>query len=260
VFLAGDAAHLSPPFAGQGMNSGIRDAHNLAWKLGAVRRGELGPRLLETYQAERAPHARALIDMAVTLGRIMTPRSRLEAWCVQSAFRLARLVPPAHAYLAQMKYKPKPHYREGFLSDPAGTRLAGRMLPQPRLELEDGRTVRLDDLAGSRCAYIACGASSQRTLGLLATAAPAAPDLPRVAILPRHVNLDRTDRRCIAGRDVDGTMGSIGTPHDVLLILRPDRYVATAGAAARPEDVAALVHQFESLRAETWLAARTRLE
>ena len=57
IFLAGDAAHLTPPFAGQGMNSGIRDAHNLGWKLAEVVSGRLGPGLLATYQKERAPHA-----------------------------------------------------------------------------------------------------------------------------------------------------------------------------------------------------------
>ena len=57
IFLAGDAAHLSPPFAGQGMNSGIRDAHNLAWKLAVVVGGRLGAGVLASYEQERRPHA-----------------------------------------------------------------------------------------------------------------------------------------------------------------------------------------------------------
>ena len=64
VFLAGDAAHLTPPFAGQGMNSGLRDAHNLAWKLDEALRAEDPEPLLASYQTERKPHAWEMIELA----------------------------------------------------------------------------------------------------------------------------------------------------------------------------------------------------
>ncbi len=79
VFLAGDAAHLMPPFAGQGMNSGVRDAHNLAWKLAAVVSGHLGHRLLDSYEAERRDHAAAMIQLAIRMGHVMMPRGRAQA-------------------------------------------------------------------------------------------------------------------------------------------------------------------------------------
>jgi 3-(3-hydroxy-phenyl)propionate hydroxylase len=69
VFLAGDAAHQTPPFAGQGLCAGVRDAANLSWKLAAVLRGEASDSLLDTYQTEREPHARFLIDLALMMGR-----------------------------------------------------------------------------------------------------------------------------------------------------------------------------------------------
>ena len=68
VLLAGDAAHQMPPFAGQGLCSGVRDAANLGWKLAAVIKGAAGAALLDSYQAEREPHVRAIIDMALMMG------------------------------------------------------------------------------------------------------------------------------------------------------------------------------------------------
>ncbi len=80
IFLVGDAAHLTPPFAGQGMNSGIRDAHNLSWKLAAVIQGKLGARLLETYEQERRNHAWEMILLALRMGKVMMPRSAWNAF------------------------------------------------------------------------------------------------------------------------------------------------------------------------------------
>jgi len=76
VFLAGDSAHQTPPFAGQGLNSGMRDAVNLAWKLGWVVAGHAGGRsggdaLLDTYTTERVPHVRRSVRSAVDMGKLI---------------------------------------------------------------------------------------------------------------------------------------------------------------------------------------------
>lgn len=71
VFLAGDAAHQMPPFLGQGLNSGLRDVFNLAWKLGMVARGQAGDALLDTYDEERRPHAATVVEYAVDAGRLI---------------------------------------------------------------------------------------------------------------------------------------------------------------------------------------------
>jgi 3-(3-hydroxy-phenyl)propionate hydroxylase len=72
TFLLGDAAHLMPPFIGQGLGAGLRDAHNLAWKLAAVIRGQADEDLLDSYPRERGPHVRATIRTAMLVGRAMT--------------------------------------------------------------------------------------------------------------------------------------------------------------------------------------------
>lgn len=90
VLLAGDAAHQTPPFAGQGLCSGLRDADNLAWKLAAVLKAGAPESLLDSYQPERGPHVRATIDMAVMMGRMVCKTNRLSAWIRDMQIGLGR--------------------------------------------------------------------------------------------------------------------------------------------------------------------------
>jgi 3-(3-hydroxy-phenyl)propionate hydroxylase len=76
IFLLGDAAHLTPPFIGQGLGAGLRDAFNLSWKLAGVLNGSLTADVLDSYQKERKPHARALIGLALAIGHFMTAGGR----------------------------------------------------------------------------------------------------------------------------------------------------------------------------------------
>ncbi|MGY8902564.1 MAG: FAD-dependent monooxygenase, partial [Flavobacteriales bacterium] len=71
LLIAGDAAHLTPPFMGQGMCAGIRDAANLAWKLALCIKGAANEDILDSYQQERSPHVRAFIEMAIRLGGLI---------------------------------------------------------------------------------------------------------------------------------------------------------------------------------------------
>jgi 3-(3-hydroxy-phenyl)propionate hydroxylase len=76
VFLLGDAAHLTPPFVGQGLCAGVRDSMNLSWKITGVLSGDLPESVLDTYEVERKPHARALIQLAKVIGVSMTQGGR----------------------------------------------------------------------------------------------------------------------------------------------------------------------------------------
>ena len=235
VFLAGDAAHLSPPFAGQGMNSGLRDAHNLGWKLIEVLAGRQGPRLLDTYQAERAPHASALIELAIRLGHVMMPTSRLQAFVVQSAFRLAGFIPRLQSYFAEMKYKPKPFYATGFIAPaPVGSTIVGRMIPQPEVERGDRGRVMLDDLLGNAFALVAFGPDAQRALAEAAGQDFGVPVQARIGVMPRWLNAD-TDAPDAASavRDVNGAMKAfVDDQKTTVMLVRPDRYIAAAGEYA----------------------------
>ncbi|HZP52498.1 bifunctional 3-(3-hydroxy-phenyl)propionate/3-hydroxycinnamic acid hydroxylase [Actinocrinis sp.] len=151
VALAGDAAHLMPPWAGQGMNTGIRDVTNLCWKLAAIVRGQADPSLLATYDAERRPHAKAMIELSTTLGRVLAPKRLSAARLRDLTLRAASLAPAIRAWILEMRFKPVPDYRAGFVAhdgDAGDAPSVGRMLPQPMVEMPAGSHVRLDDALG----------------------------------------------------------------------------------------------------------------
>ncbi len=236
VLLAGDAAHLTPPFAGQGMNSGIRDAHNLAWKLAAIPREQVGPGILDTYEAERRRHAWEMIQLALRMGRVMAPRTRLSAWAVQSGFRFLGLCPPARDYIAEMRYKPKPRFASGFLvpdGRSARETLVGRLLPQPWVVTSDNRAVLLDTALGNRFVLLAWTA---RPGAIFAAASQPVWDrlgAKRIAILPAGIECEALPGIDIV-RDRDGGLAAaLGRYPDHALLLRPDHYVAACIPAGR---------------------------
>src|SRR5262249_5691793 len=99
-----------------------------------------------TYDQERRPHARAMIDLSTTLGRILSPTRRSVAVARDWFLRAASLAPPVKRWTVEMRFKPVPHYRTGFVAP--GHPAAGRMLAQPMVETADGARVRLDDVLG----------------------------------------------------------------------------------------------------------------
>jgi 3-(3-hydroxy-phenyl)propionate hydroxylase len=160
VCLAGDAAHLMPPWAGQGLNTGIRDATNVAWKIAAVIRQRADPSILATYDAERRPHAQAMVDLSTTLGRILSPTDRRVAAARDLAFRSIARTPAVKNWVLQMRFKPMPRYVNGLVISGAHGRNSplGRMFIQPLVETAHGRTMRLDDTLGPWFAVLGFGA------------------------------------------------------------------------------------------------------
>jgi 3-(3-hydroxy-phenyl)propionate hydroxylase len=231
VFLAGDAAHLTPPFAGQGMNSGLRDAHNLAWKLAEAVRGGDAAALLDSYETERKPHAWSMIQLALRMGQIMMPRSSLQGAATRAAFHLLGLYPPARDYFAQMRYKPKPRFKAGMIwtKGPERTRaIIGRMLPQPEVATVEGRRLMLDAILPDKPVILLFhekpdAAISANTLAMLRRAGA---DV--IGITPEWMNpaeaafpIVRDASRLLSEPPYISALGHA-------LLLRRDRYVAAA--------------------------------
>ena len=154
MFIAGDAAHQTPPFLGQGMNAGMRDAINLAWKLPLVIRGVADDRLLDTYFAERNAHAHDLVDWAVSIGRLMEHMAEEER-CVRAGLP----APAAPAELKSSAYgqgREQPPIRDGavMLEQVSDTGSTGYLFNQPIVRNAAGDEFRLDELLGPGFAVV----------------------------------------------------------------------------------------------------------
>lgn len=149
VFLLGDAAHLTPPFIGQGMGAGLRDAMNLSWKLAGVIRGDLPSSVLTTYEQERKPHARTMIGLALGMGWAMTAGGRL-------GNALRRTIAPRLHMIPGMREKlvngtsPALSRSELVIKGRGPRQLAGTLCPNSVLANGD----RLDAVFGNRFALI----------------------------------------------------------------------------------------------------------
>jgi 3-(3-hydroxy-phenyl)propionate hydroxylase len=157
VYLLGDAAHLMPPFGGQGMNCGLRDAHNLGWKLQMLLQGQANPVLLDTYSQERYAHVAQLIWFSKFLGTIIMPTSKPIALLRDSIFLTLNTIPSIREYLTEARIKPQPRYKKGFMlldGSKESKALAGMMLPQPEVKTSQGNTTLLDNILGNGFALL----------------------------------------------------------------------------------------------------------
>lgn len=154
IFLLGDAAHLTPPFIGQGMGAGLRDAMNLTWKLAGVLAGTLPGSALDTYETERKPHARTMILLARTIGTAMTAGGR-------TGEVLRSAIAPRLRHVPGLKSKivdgatPALSRTDLVLKPYLPLQLAGTLCPNPEL---DGR--RFDAVVRGRFAVVTALRSS----------------------------------------------------------------------------------------------------
>ncbi len=240
-FLAGDAAHVTPPFAGQGLVSGLRDVANLAWKLAWVVRGQVDGRILDSYDAERRPHAVKIINLARFLGALVMPSNRAVAFALHGLIRAIRVLPAGRALFDDLKIKPANTFETGlFLRNRRNERLrAGSTLPQGWVRPTGGKPMLSDDAFGLHWAVVGVGVDPTTRLR---------PDqLPRWQRAGGKVwqwcqraqgqHLAAPDQRLEA---LDETLLPRRVPLGWVFIVRPDRCVMAEGPV---EQVEALLDQ-----------------
>jgi 2-polyprenyl-6-methoxyphenol hydroxylase-like FAD-dependent oxidoreductase len=235
VMLAGDAAHEMPPFLGQGMCSGMRDGHNLAWKLHLVLTGQAESSVLDTYQAEREPHVRFITEKAIELGRVQTLRDPEVARA-----RDKRLLAQRHARQAPDKIL-LPGLTAGLVA--TTTPNAGAVFPQGRVRQAGEDAVLFDDAMGAGPTILSRSAEVLAALG--------AGQLERWAelgggvalILPSDDGSDSSPGPIQIG-DIDGVYDAWFDAHGCeAVIVRPDWYLY--GSATNGPGLHALVESFE---------------
>jgi 3-(3-hydroxy-phenyl)propionate hydroxylase len=237
ILLAGDAAHMTPPFMAQGMAQGVRDALNLAWKLARVIRDGADDRLLDSFEQERKPHVTATTQAAMALGRLICERDPQQA-----AERDARLLAEQGGVVTTtLRQELIPGLTDGVInqdSEPAGS-----ILPQPIVHAGDFEG-RLDDLTGSTvCAVAVEPLDPVERAALLDALAPLG------GVLVQLGHADGRRGPVIEARDDGDILGSwLRAAGRRIAIARPDHYVY--GSASSIGEAVALL---EGLR--EWMVA-----
>ncbi|GKQ52486.1 bifunctional 3-(3-hydroxy-phenyl)propionate/3-hydroxycinnamic acid hydroxylase [Bradyrhizobium sp. Ce-3] len=234
VLLMGDAVHQTPPFLGQGLCAGIRDAVNLAWKLRLVLRGDADETLLDSYEIERKPHVRAVVASAKEFGKIIGELDPVAA--TERDLRLRAELKAGTAETIRQKFIPD--LVSGLIARDAA--LAGRLFVQPHVRAPDGRTCRLDDLLQAEFAIVTAAAEPMAWLSDASRAAWQHLAGQRVVITALGESSDANGILSMVERD--GLFANWMQQHDVAaVIVRPDRYVF--GAAGNAGELNMLVGQ-----------------
>ncbi|MGW6621823.1 FAD-dependent monooxygenase [Nocardia sp. NPDC055002] len=233
-FLLGDAAHMMPPFAGQGLNSGIRDAANLCWKIADVLAGILDADVLASYQRERFPHALATVRMSERLGRVVMTTSPSMAARRDRRVAAALATEDGRAYLEQMRYRPPQHYTDGLVVPGDLPAHVGVPLGQPLVfDTATHSVCRLDRALGTGWSLIGIDVGDEHWQGVetILTAFDAT-----AAQLMLADHMPGSGRRALI--DVDHALNSEFIAYTGrFVLLRPDHFVAGAWTPDHTEDV-----------------------
>lgn len=239
TFLVGDAAHLMPPFAGQGLNAGIRDASNLTWKLIEAMAGGATERLLESYEVERRTHGVAMVRVSRRIGAVVMATHPALTRLRDTVVRRVSLIPRVREFLANMRFIAPPDYTAGVAVASPDVTLdgvtVGRALSQPVVRDATGAERGLDAHLG-------------RGWTLLQIGGP-----PGVAV-DAYWDTIGAKRLCVRAPGDEPTDGVVAETIAVLtsgagarpifVAVRPDRYVAAVFDSAREHRVVERLRSF----------------
>jgi 3-(3-hydroxy-phenyl)propionate hydroxylase len=238
ILLAGDAAHMTPQFMGQGASSGIRDAYNLGWKLDLVLRGIADDSLLDSYQKERHAHAKAMINISVLLKDLVSMTNPVSTTIRDIAFAGIRSMPPLNRWFNDGGFKPVPVYKKRAYVGLPRRRIGGpegALAPQPAVRKFDGSKVLLDELLGANFSLVGLNVDPSSHLDLASAAVVEILSVKSITLYPYGgrpqglVGVERNNQVSpVEVEDIEGYMTrwfrKAGFATRAVAILRPDRF------------------------------------
>lgn len=275
VLIAGDAAHLMPTWAGQGWNSCIRDSTNLAWKLAAVVHGNASNALLDTYDAERRAHAKAMVALSLNMGKVFGTTNKFVGGLRDKVFLGLNVLPKTKSYVTGMGWKPMPRYDKGVVVDAISRQPGfsdgklstkrsrslvakvdgsgvGVQFPQPWVSTAEHARIRMDDVIGTGWNVLVWGNDPATLFSEAALANLEQLGAQLVRIVPEvrreWTEANTTGSARVLG-DVDGKLKEWfdDRPFSVVF-LRPDKFVGAVSLTGDAEGTLGAVLEAMSFR------------
>ncbi|KEC83338.1 MULTISPECIES: bifunctional 3-(3-hydroxy-phenyl)propionate/3-hydroxycinnamic acid hydroxylase [Acinetobacter] len=246
IILIGDAAHITPPWAGQGLNSGIRDVGNIAWKLAAVLKNYASEKIIASYDDERRTHATELVALADNMGMVLGLTNPLMAGVRDWLFQAFNNVDALRSHLVEFKFKPKPFIHKGLVYHPRPhikeTDVVGKIFIQPYVEDAQANKLKFDEILGQWYAVVAFRKDPLEHLSEQTRQFWQSRETRFIQINRAKSGLNRkqplhASEQVICVEDVERKLEDwFDLARDEVVIVRPDRFIAATCALEKLEE------------------------
>jgi len=236
TFLIGDAAHVTPPFVGQGLVAGLRDAANLSWKIASVLKGNSHREILDSYDVERRPHAKAMIKLAVLAGKVVMPQNKLAAFVSHGIVRVMSFIPVLKNQLQELEIKPKNAFHKGLFISGKNRIKRGHPIMQTPLRNNTGEIKNSDDIAKGQFRLLGFGFHPEKHLSNTMIERWQEFGGASLQICHRNQVLNRP-KKDDCWEDMQGDLLPNSVPMGWIVIVRPDQVVMHEGPMEDAEKI-----------------------
>ena len=236
TFLIGDAAHVTPPFVGQGLVAGLRDAANLSWKIASVLKGTSHNKILQSYDIERRPHAKAMIRLAVLAGKVVMPQNKLAAFVSHGIVKTMSFLPVLKNQLQELEIKPKNAFHKGLFISGEKRIKRGHPIMQTPLINNAGEVKNSDDIAKTKFRLMGFGFHPEKHLSTAMIERWQDFGGESLQICHRNQVLNRPNQDC-CWEDIQGDLLPNAVPVGWIVIVRPDQVVMHEGPIEDAEKI-----------------------